>query len=451
MPAVQRSEPTLVMEWWSGGVLGFPALHYSITPSLRSESSESRDRYSDWAKDKEINLTGEQQLFPYLWSIIVKADLMIPKATLPLSKITEELPAVISRGDSTRARQIMEDCMKYLMVYDYGRDRIWYDSGPMVESLSPLQIARFFVRDTEGSGKSRRRPIYSQYDDGRWGESTSADLTDAVDAQLQEIKKQLKPTAAQLAVIRPVIEQNMALEHLHSAELKKSLDRVQKLVASDSDGVEMLQALRGMFFHHRMFLIHQSLISMPKYSVLLENGDVLGYAQWFYKKRVGQYKYERVGRQLAAATRYMWRPSPYYEAEYAAFEGCHWTNATPGYSGTGYVVFDKPSAGHIEWEVTVAAEGKYRLLFRYSLHGGAEEPLSLVCGDNPLDVPVIFSPGGSNGWATNTTVVSLPSGSSKIRLSARGNGNPDLDYLHVEPVEPSAAGSNGRVPPTGKL
>ena len=63
----------------------------------------------------------------------------------------------------------------------------------------------------------------------------------------------------------------MPLEKLHARELKKSLDTVRALIQRREDGVEMLQALRGMFFHHRLFLIHQSLFSMPKYSVLIEN------------------------------------------------------------------------------------------------------------------------------------------------------------------------------------
>ncbi len=78
-------------------------------------------------------------------------------------------------------------------------------------------------------------------------------------------------------------------------------------MASGTDGVEMLRELRGMFFHHRMYLIYQSLFSMPKYQVLIENGDILGYAQWFYQVRRGQYNHARMGRQLADVNQFLWK------------------------------------------------------------------------------------------------------------------------------------------------
>jgi DNA-binding transcriptional MerR regulator len=407
-----------------------------------NESDQKNDRYPVWARDKSINLIGEQRIFPYLWDITVKADILIPKATLPLSQVTEELPAVIARGDRPRAHQIMEDCMRYLMVYDYGRDQIWYDSGPTADILSPLQVAKFFVKDRD-SDKGGAHPIYSQYDDGRWGETSPEQAKTELNAQLEEIKKQLKPTPAQFAAIEPVIATNMALERQHRAELKKYLQRVQELMRQGNDGPEMLLALRGMFFHHRMFLIHQSLFSMPKYNALLENGDILGYAQWFYKKRVGQYNHERVGRQLAAATRYLWRPSPYCEAEYAAFEGCEWSNKTPGFNGTGYVVFDDRPGSHIEWETKVAVGGKHNLVFRYFLAGANNARLQLSIDGTPQKENVSFSPTGAGIWATRNVAVNLPAGLAKIRLTALGDAALSLDYLDVQP-SPMAGGEGSR-------
>ncbi len=368
-----------------------------------------------------------------MWDIIVKANILIPKATLPLSVITEELPAVISRGDKERARQIMDDCMRYLMVYDYGRDQIWYDSGPTADVLSPLQIARFFVKAEDAGGKKGARGIYSQNDDGRWGKSSPADIESAIQAQLKEIQAQLKPTPEQYANIETVIRHNMPLEFFHGAELKHSLELVQRLIAQENDGVEMLRALRGMFFHHRMFLIHQSLFSMPKYSALMENGDIIGYAQWFYKKRVGQYNHERVGRQLAAATRFDWKPSPHQEAEYAAFQGCNWSNELPGFSGTGYVVFKDHAESQIEWETPIAFAGRHNLAFRYALAGGKAARFQLAVGGGAATVLLDFTPTNPGLWATNTIALDLPSGTAKIRLTALTPGALALDYLDIQP------------------
>lgn len=398
-----------------------------------NESDAHTDRYVLWARDKSINLAGDQRLFPYLWDISVKADILIPKATLPLSKITEEIPSVVARGDRPRARQIMDDCMKYLMVYDYGRDQIWYDSGPAADILSPLQVAKFFARDNE-SGKTGSRGIYSQYDDGRWDESSDQKARAELDAQLEEIKKQLHPTPAEFAKIEPVIASEMALERMHRTELKKCLGRVQKLIEQRNDGAEMLQALRGMFFHHRMFLIHQSLFSMPKYSVLLENGDAIGYAEWFYKKRVGQYNHERVGRQLAAATRYVWRPSSHQEAEYAAYKGGHWSNEVAGFSGTGYVKFDKNTEGRIEWDVDAEKSGLHQLAFRYCLPSATGETFRLAVGESSS--AAMFEPTPTGKWATNAIGVRLALGHNHIVLSSSGSGGLELDYLDVRPMEP---------------
>jgi Carbohydrate binding module (family 35) len=394
---------------------------------------QSPSRYAAWVKDKSIHLTGIQAEFPYLWDILVRGQIILPEAILPLSGETEEIPAVIARGDRNRARQIMEDFMKDMMVFDYARDQNWYDSGPVVDVLSPLQVAKFFVKsDTEGSDNGVHA-IYSQYDDGRWNESsTNSESVDSdVEAQLATIQKRLNPSPAQRAVIESVLRRNMPLEKLHARELKKSLDRVRELIDRGVDGVEMLRALRSMFYHHRMFLIHQSLFSMPKYSVLMDNGDILAYAKWFYDVRHGQYSHDRVGRQLAAATRYMWKPSEHHEAEYGSFQGCDWANAIPGYSGTGYVVFDDRPQSQIEWRIPITAEGTYRLAFRYSLPGGLDKQLQLAVGRTICSAPLCFS--STDTWATNAVTLALHPGENIISLTTLGNGGPNLDYLDVEP------------------
>lgn len=397
---------------------------------------ESPSRYAVWAQDKSINLNGVQALYPYLWDIVYRAEIILPKAMLPLSKETEEIPSVIRSGDKVRARQIMEDFMKYMMVFDYARDQNWYDSGPTADVLSPLQVAQFFVKSEENASANAVHGIYSQYDDGRWPEDApdSDGMEAAIQAQLKTVRERLKPTPDQYAKIEATVRQNMPLEKLHARELKKSLDTVRALIQRRVDGIEMLQALRGMFFHHRMFLIHQSLFSMPKYSALMENGDILAYAQWFYEVRHGQYSQGRVGRQLAAATRYMWKPSQHLEAEYASFQHCEWSDIFPGYSGTGYVLFDAKSPGSVDWQTDVSSAGAYRLTFRYLLPDAPGRALQVSVNNVPLVSPVSFAQTPSNMWSIASVIVKLHPGQNIICVLNTANGGPALDYLDVEPI-----------------
>jgi Carbohydrate binding module (family 35) len=399
--------------------------------------NESKERYAVWAKDKSIDLTGLQTVFPYLWDVIVRGDIILPKAMIPLSRMTEEVPGVVARGDRQRARQIMEDFMKDMMVFDYARDQNWYDSGPTADVLSPLQVAKFFVKD--GGDDAGAHAIYagidSQSQNGRWDDSSSVAINAQIIAQLEVIKKRLNPTTEQYAAIESMLRTNMPLEFYYAGELKKSLNLVHQLVAKETDGVEMLKALRSMFFNHRMFLIHQSVFSMPKYSVLIDNGDILGYLQWFYDVREKQYSRARIDSQLATATRYMWKPSEYAEAEYAAFRDCKWSNEKAGYSGTGYVVFEDKTGSQIEWEANVKTAGTYQLTFRYSLPAQSETSLRLAVEGVGPGTQLSFSPTARDIWAAKMVTVILPSGRSKIQLTAVGGGGPDIDYLNIQPVE----------------
>lgn len=278
-------------------------------PAYERWRQESTTRYAAWARDPALHLTGTQAVMPYVWDIVLRGNVILPKVTLPMSELTDQIPEAAAHHDSGQARQIMEAFMARLMAFDYVRDQNWYDSGPNVDVLSPLQIARLFVKDDLEGEDEGAKGIYSQYDDGRWRDALPdpAAQEKELQAQLAKIKERLHPTAAEYARIEACVAENFPQEKLHARALKESLDRVRNLERRNVDGTEMLLALRAMFFHHRMFLIHQSFFSMPKYQVLLRNGDAVGYAQWFYEVRHRQYSRARADRQLAAATRYMWR------------------------------------------------------------------------------------------------------------------------------------------------
>src|SRR5262249_54538618 len=189
--------PQLVVQGTGGARKPSPLAQRKINPRFQMPPmgpvyqrwlDQSPSRYAAWTKDPSISLKGEQRIYPYLWDIIVRGEFLLPRAFLRLSESTETLPQVIQRGDRQAARQTMEDFMKYMMVFDYAREQNWYDSGPTAEVLSPLQVAKFFVKSEREEGKSSVRGIYSQNDDGRWKMSSPEDIEKAIQTQLDNIK-----------------------------------------------------------------------------------------------------------------------------------------------------------------------------------------------------------------------------------------------------------------------
>jgi hypothetical protein len=168
---------------------------------------------------------------------------------------------------------------------------------------------------------------------------------------------------------------------------------------------------------------------------LIDNGDILGYAQWFYDVREKQYSRSRIDKQLATASQYMWKPSEYQEAEYAAFHGCQWSNEKAGYSGTGYVVFNDKAGSQIEWDEDIKNTGTYRLTFQYMLPAQNKESLQLTVEGVGIGTQVSFAPTVQDVWATKTVTIHLPSGHSKIQLATIGDGGPDVDYLKIQQVD----------------
>jgi hypothetical protein len=179
---------------------------------------------------------------------------------------------------------------------------------------------------------------------------------------------------------------------------------------------------------------------MPKYSVLMTNGDVLGYAQWFHDVRSGQYSRARIGRQYAAASKYMWQPSPFQEAEYGTFSDCEWANTTPGFSGTGYVIFDSAPDSSLLLPVAVERPGSYQITFRYSLEQPLATPVELRVGTSQ-PVALSFPPTGPADWATNSATVVLSTGTNSLRVRPIGKTRLALDYCDIKKAPVAQAGS----------
>ena len=120
------------------------------------------------------------------------------------------------------------------------------------------------------------------------------------------------------------------------------------------------------------------------------------------------------------------------QAEAATLVGADVSADHSGYAGTGYVDFDHASGDSIEWEVRVAAAGRYELSFRYANGGSIDRPLRLAVNGQALSGPVAFPPTGSwTTWALAKLVTTLAAGTNMVRVSAFGSGGPNVDALVV--------------------
>ena len=122
------------------------------------------------------------------------------------------------------------------------------------------------------------------------------------------------------------------------------------------------------------------------------------------------------------------------QAEDAALSGPRVARGNGGYTGTGYADYERASGDYVEFVYDAPSAGEYALSFRYANGSASDRPLELVV-NGAAQGGVSFAPTGSwSTWRTATASVSLPAGTSRIRLAAAGSGGPNLDSLTVTPA-----------------
>lgn len=129
------------------------------------------------------------------------------------------------------------------------------------------------------------------------------------------------------------------------------------------------------------------------------------------------------------------QPRSFYEAEDAELVGARVdADADRPFSGRGFVNFLQLSGSSIIWNVTVAAEGDYDLVWQYQLASGSR-PLSLQVNGQALSAALTLPANGSwTSWSSATTPVSLNAGANLVQLSTTGSEGPNIDYLRVIPT-----------------
>jgi len=117
------------------------------------------------------------------------------------------------------------------------------------------------------------------------------------------------------------------------------------------------------------------------------------------------------------------------------------TNATvesehAGYTGEGFVNFDQSDSA-VEWTVENDEATEIDLTIRYALAAGDRTGL-LAVGDLQRDVTA-QSTGGWTTWETTTERVTLPAGSSTVRIEATGEDFGNVDAVTLTPREESSS------------
>ena len=119
------------------------------------------------------------------------------------------------------------------------------------------------------------------------------------------------------------------------------------------------------------------------------------------------------------------------EAEQAETKGGVIESSIKGYTGAGYVRFDKAGSS-ISFTYDAPAAGDYLLEFRYVLEevkdGGSDSAIQI--NDAPAGKINFWTTGGPSSWAWDRKTVRLKSGKNSITLQSTDNG-PKLDHLNV--------------------
>ncbi|MFD1641508.1 carbohydrate-binding protein [Halohasta litorea] len=103
-----------------------------------------------------------------------------------------------------------------------------------------------------------------------------------------------------------------------------------------------------------------------------------------------------------------------------------------GYTGDGFVNF-RESDSYVQWDVDTDAASEFDLTIRYAL-GAADRTGLLTAGGAQREITV-ESTGAWTTWETTTERISLPEGSSTLRIEAIGEDFGNIDALELERVQ----------------
>lgn len=271
-------------------------------PQFRRWLREADNRYTQWTR--RFQMTPEQALHIYWFDVIIRGDFLMPRVRVPMFQVIHETEQLIAAGKEEPVREKLREIRRLLLVWEYIRQTQWYDSGPLAEALSPLQLAWLYAKPGIG--------IFDRIDDK--GKSfqilTEAELDKIISRRVQTIKNYMGFTDGQYAVIADPYEKYIRLEYHYRAELRKDLDRLHELIARRQDDVATLEAVKKLHMDHDWFLYYQSLFNTPRWSLLMEHGEAIPLAKTYIQVRKRQHTPRRTKKQIDHAAEFSSRSWP---------------------------------------------------------------------------------------------------------------------------------------------
>lgn len=246
-------------------------------------------RYVRWIE--ACNMNEEQALLPYYWDIIIRGEFLLPRCRLLLSKGLDTLDECIEKSDEKCVREELKRTRQYLLVWEYIREVRWYDSGPLAEELSPLQLAQLWNQ-------------ISVFQNEPWKPLTDEQLDEKVRNTVEKTRRRLELTPEAAAQVDPVVKKHERLENFYLETFKQVRDEIEGRRERGEDDVDMLDCVRRLHDNHELFLYHQSTFNTPRWTKFMEHAKAIPLAKEYLRVRRDEYNAGRIGRNQARADKY---------------------------------------------------------------------------------------------------------------------------------------------------
>ena len=252
---------------------------------------EVNSRYTKWTLDPSMKLNASQRIYPYYWDIIVDGEVVVPGGYMPIADMLPGLDALIQNNDVTELRKFHEARQRYHHVWEYIKEQRWYESGDVIEVLSPYQAGLLWCRnDEEISGWNGILTSLME----NYPYLSEADIDARVAGEVALVESQLELTPAQAAIISPVIAQEERTRCEYFNKCKLAIGEVQQLIEQKNNGSEMIDALSRAMVNHDIFLYHDSFFGGTRWSVIMDNADMVKYTEWWIDSKYDEFSPSRI-------------------------------------------------------------------------------------------------------------------------------------------------------------
>ncbi|MGC9342925.1 MAG: DNRLRE domain-containing protein [Bacteroidales bacterium] len=268
---------------------------------LSDDKLEGNKRYKKWTLDTKLNLSSNQKIYPYYWDIVVDGEVILPYSYYPFSRSILKLDSLIENNDKKGLKEWHKARLRYAHVWEYCKEQRWYETGDVVEILSPYQAALIWLRtDKETSGIDG---ILTKHHIGK-EQMTEEDIDKRVKRELKQINDNLALTPLQKSIIEPFIEREERTRNHYWNLCNAAAQDVFELLDEKNNGSKMIDALGRFMIYHDKYLYHDSQYQMVRWPVLMENSDIINFTLYWKKQKYGEYAPDRIQRRWNDVIRY---------------------------------------------------------------------------------------------------------------------------------------------------